>query len=160
MPNYLVIYRRSRSAFTPVSGGDNYILNASSKVTLARPLLPDIDLAAAVIAVAPVTGAFGPVQMVAPPTMSTVVAYYPLIGTATITIASPGVLTCNAHGRANGDRVRLSTTGALPTGLAVNTDYFVVNAAANTLRLSTVSGGSAITTTGTQSGVHSLYYRA
>lgn len=78
----------------------------------------------------------------------------PKSATATITIAVPGVVTWNAHGLPNGAKVRFSTTGALPTGLTAATDYFVVSAAANTFQVSATKGGAAITTSGTQSGVH------
>lgn len=74
--------------------------------------------------------------------------------TVTVTIAAPGVFTWNAHGLTAGARVQLSTTGALPTGLSPATTYFVVSPAANTFSLSLTRGGAAITTTGTQSGVH------
>jgi hypothetical protein len=77
--------------------------------------------------------------------------------TFTVTIASPGVVTQTAHGKANGDKVSFDTTGALPTGLAVNTVYFVINQAANTYQLSLTSGGAAINTSGTQSGTHTSY---
>lgn len=77
--------------------------------------------------------------------------------TVTVSIASPGVVTWNAHGRSNGDRIRMTTGGALPTGLTANTDYYVVNAAANTFQLSLTNGGAAIDTTGTQSGSHIAY---
>lgn len=76
--------------------------------------------------------------------------------TFTVTIAAPGVVTWTAHGLTNGAKVVLSTTGALPTGLAVATSYFVVNAAANTFNLSLTKGGAPITTSGTQSGVHTV----
>lgn len=80
----------------------------------------------------------------------------PVIGTFTVTVASPGVFTKTAHGMSNGLRVRLSTTGALPTDLAANTDYYVVNAATDTWQLSATQGGAAINTTGTQSGTHTV----
>lgn len=50
-----------------------------------------------------------------------------------------------------------TTTGALPTGLVANTRYYVVNATANTFQLSTTINGTAINTTGTQSGTHTLF---
>lgn len=78
------------------------------------------------------------------------------VGTFTVTIASPGVVTFNSHGFENNDVVILQTTGALPTGLSVNTRYFVRNKAANTFELSTTSGGASINTSGTQSGTHKL----
>ena len=74
--------------------------------------------------------------------------------TVTITIASPGVVTWTGHTLSNGDRVILSTTGALPTGLSAGVVYYVVNSALNTFRLALTSGGTAINTTGTQSGTH------
>jgi hypothetical protein len=73
----------------------------------------------------------------------------------TITIASPGVLTLT-RALSNGTVVRLITTGALPTGLSTGTDYFVVNSSGSTCQLSTSSGGSAITTSGSQSGTHTI----
>lgn len=82
----------------------------------------------------------------------------PTVGTFTITVAAPAVVTLTAHGLATGDSIYLTTTGALPTGLAVNTRYWVVKVDANTFNLSTTLAnalaGTKITTTGTQSGVH------
>lgn len=73
----------------------------------------------------------------------------------TISIASPAVVTEAVHGRQNGDMLVLTTTGALPTGLVAMDTYFVVNATTDTYQLATTSGGTAINTSGTQSGVHS-----
>lgn len=80
----------------------------------------------------------------------------PVLGTFTVTIASPGVLTLAGHDLADGERVRLITTGALPTGLVANTDYFVRDSSTDTFRLAATLGGAAINTTGTQSGTHTL----
>jgi hypothetical protein len=77
--------------------------------------------------------------------------------TVTVTIASPGVVTWTNHGLANGEPVMFRTTGALPTGLSVNTFYYIVNKATNTFQLSLTVGGSAINTSGSQSGVHTAY---
>lgn len=74
--------------------------------------------------------------------------------TVTITIASPGVVSWTAHGLINGTPIVFSTTGALPTGLTAGTTYFVVSAATDTFSVAATSGGAAINTTGTQSGVH------
>lgn len=83
-------------------------------------------------------------------------------GTFTITIASPGVVTLNSHGLLTGDNVELTTTGALPTGLTVNTNYFVIYVSANTFQLATslanALAGTGINTSGTQSGTHTLRY--
>lgn len=72
----------------------------------------------------------------------------------TISIASPAVITWNSHGLSNDDIVYFTTTGALPTGLFANTNYYVVNAASNTFQVSSTSGGAAINTFGSQSGTH------
>lgn len=82
-----------------------------------------------------------------------------LRGTFTVTIASPGVFTLTAHGLVANDIVYLTTTGALPTGLAVETAYYVISTGltADNFRLSTTLGGAAINTSGSQSGTHSLW---
>ncbi|APU89256.1 hypothetical protein Rctr41k_45 [Virus Rctr41k] len=83
-----------------------------------------------------------------------------LDGTFTVTIASPAVVTKNGHGLYLGQRLQLTTTGALPTGLATGTDYYVIYVDANTFRLATslanAKAGTAINTSGTQSGTHSI----
>lgn len=82
----------------------------------------------------------------------------PTIGVFTVTIASPGVVTLTAHGLNTGEPVYLTTTGALPTGLSANTLYYVIRTGANTFTLATSSAnaysGTAINTTGSQSGTH------
>jgi hypothetical protein len=74
--------------------------------------------------------------------------------TVTITIAAPGVVTMTGHGLPNGTPVILTTTGALPTGLTAGDIYYAVNRATDTFQLSTTVDGAPITTTGSQSGVH------
>ena len=78
--------------------------------------------------------------------------------TFTVTIASPGVVTKTSHGFNGGELLRLSTTGALPTGLNTTSDYFVIYVDANTFRLATseanYAAGTAINTSGSQSGTH------
>ncbi|BBL70322.1 phage tail protein [Methylogaea oryzae] len=74
----------------------------------------------------------------------------------TISVASPGVVTWTGHNLGGNYPVKFSTTGALPTGLAVNTVYYVVPASitANTFQVSATPGGAAINTSGTQAGAH------
>jgi hypothetical protein len=79
--------------------------------------------------------------------------------TFTVTIAAPAVLTSSIN-LTNGMALVLGTTGALPTGLNVGQIYYVINVAGSTCNLSATSGGSAITTTGSQSGVHKISSRA
>lgn len=74
--------------------------------------------------------------------------------TFTVTIASPAVFTANAHGLLAGTPISFSTTGALPTGIVAGTVYYVLAPSTNTFNISTTVGGSAVNTSGTQSGVH------
>jgi hypothetical protein len=61
-----------------------------------------------------------------------------------------------------GDCISLTTTGALPTGLSANTNYFVIYNDANTFWLATTYAnaiaGTKIDTSGSQSGDHTLRY--
>lgn len=74
--------------------------------------------------------------------------------TVTVTIATPGVFTWTAHPLELYDPVKFSTTGALPTGVTAGTTYYVQSVTTNTFTIAATPGGSAIATTGTQSGVH------
>ena len=78
--------------------------------------------------------------------------------TATVTIASPGVVTWNNHGLLADAAVVFATSGALPTGLVAGTTYYVKSTGltTNSFQLSATKGGASIVTTGTQSGVHTL----
>jgi hypothetical protein len=75
--------------------------------------------------------------------------------TATITIASPGVVTSSLN-LANNTPIVLSTTGWLPTGLLPGVTYYALYLSATTFNLATTASGTPIVTTGTQGGVHSI----
>lgn len=79
--------------------------------------------------------------------------------TTTMTIAAPGVLTTGQN-IPTGTPIILTTTGALPTGLTAGTVYWYTNIDATTGKLSTslanCQAGTFITTSGSQSGVHTL----
>jgi hypothetical protein len=78
--------------------------------------------------------------------------------TCTISIASPAVITLASHGFVAGDVVKFETTGALPIGLSVSNNYFVLSAglASGSFRVSLTPGGTAADTSGSQSGVHTV----
>ena len=80
--------------------------------------------------------------------------------TFSVTIAGPAVLTTTTTLN-EGDALMFTTTGALPTGLAVGTVYYAKNVSVGgtTCNLSATYGGADITTTGTQSGVHKISIR-
>ena len=77
--------------------------------------------------------------------------------TATITIASPGVITLGID-VPTCTPIILSTTGALPTGLTAGTVYYYIRQDATTGWLATslanAQAGTKINTSGSQSGVH------
>jgi hypothetical protein len=75
-----------------------------------------------------------------------------------VTLASPAVLTLG-YSLVNGTAVTLTTTGWLPTGLIPGTVYYVINASGTTCNLSATYGGSAINTSGSQSGTQSIAVR-
>lgn len=83
-------------------------------------------------------------------------------GTTTVTIATPGVFTKTAHGYLAGEQIHFSTTGALPTGLLTATTYYVIAAGLTTdaFQVALSPNGPAINTSGTQSGVHTVYRSA
>ena len=67
--------------------------------------------------------------------------------------ADDDTLTLIAHGIADKTRVRFSNSGgALPTGLAAATDYYVRDGAANTFKVAATPGGAAINLTADGSG--------
>ena len=74
--------------------------------------------------------------------------------TVTMTIASPCVVSWNSHGMNDGDPVVFTTTGALPTGLTAGSTYYVKSPSTNSFNVSATPGGSAINTSGSQSGTH------
>jgi hypothetical protein len=76
-------------------------------------------------------------------------------GTVTLTIASPCVITLTTALTA-GTEIKLATTGALPTGLTAGTSYYLTNVVGLTANLTASAGGTAINTSGSQSGVQSI----
>lgn len=67
--------------------------------------------------------------------------------------AGTDTFTSTAHSLQNGDVLTvLSSGGALPNGLLINTAYYVINITTNTFQLSTSYGGSAINITDAGTG--------
>jgi len=80
------------------------------------------------------------------------------IKTATFTAATTDIITANAHGLVNGNKVVLTTTTTLPAGLALATVYYVVQKTTNTFKLSASSGtdGTPVDITDTGTGTHTF----
>lgn len=66
--------------------------------------------------------------------------------------------TCTGHSLVEGQPTKLTTSGALPTGLTAGSPYYVKNLSGTSFQLSATQGGSPISLSGTQSGTH--YYHA
>ena len=71
------------------------------------------------------------------------------VNTISDTFSTPG-----DHRLAEGSVVHISSFGALPTGLSAGTDYYVIDRANRTFRLSTAIDGPAIDITSVGTGVH------
>ena len=79
--------------------------------------------------------------------------------TVGITIGSPGVFTSSLS-LSNNVAISFVSTGDLPTGLSIGTVYYVVNSSGTTFNVAATAGGTAIVTTGSQSGTHYISSRA
>lgn len=87
----------------------------------------------------------------------------PSKGAIIITIAS-GLITLNNHRFLTGESIFITTTGTLPTNLTANRLYYIINVDVNTFRLATTYANAVATSptpiniSGTQSGIHTLFY--
>ena len=159
---YLPWPRRNRFATNPVGTPDGYVAPSNARIlmTLMDVVQAPQQVTEAVLSPTPTNDAETEtlIGVVSAPVVSAA-AYDKKPSAATMTIASPCVVTYTAHGFAANQIVFFTTTGALPTGITASALYYIRNPAANTFELSTVSGGSSLTTSGTQNGTHSLWYR-
>ena len=78
-------------------------------------------------------------------------------GTITLTIASPCVMTWTQSQLPDNTPIRFTTSGALPTGLAVGTIYFARRITDSTYYVAAAVNGQGINTSGSQSGTHTGY---
>lgn len=66
-------------------------------------------------------------------------------------------ITETAHGMSDGDPVRFTTTGTLPTGLELGKDYYVLNAGVNDFEVEeTIGGGAVLITAAAGGGTHTV----
>lgn len=88
----------------------------------------------------------------------TVTWFNKAVATVTMTIANPAVVTMGVD-IPTGTPIKFSTTGALPTGVTAGTVYWYMRVDATTGNIATslanAQAGTTITTSGSQSGVHS-----
>ncbi|WZB38461.1 hypothetical protein SEA_YELLOWPANDA_47 [Microbacterium phage YellowPanda] len=92
------------------------------------------------------------------PTAGSLISRLPDVGVCTITIASPAVITIPKHGLTVNQAVKFTSTGSLPTGITQNTVYYVRTVVDDDkIQISATVGGSAINTSGSQSGIHNIW---
>ncbi len=91
------------------------------------------------------------------PTVAAVAKSFTNVGTCTISVASPCVVTKSSHGLSDEQEICFTTTGTLPNEVIKGRSYYVKYINTNTFNLSVVPGGSAMDTTGTSSGTHTLW---
>lgn len=77
-------------------------------------------------------------------------------GTATVSIASPAVISWPTTAPAAGTPFYLTTTGALPTGLTAKKLYYTLAPSGTSSNYAATPGGAAVNTSGSQSGVHTI----
>jgi hypothetical protein len=79
-------------------------------------------------------------------------------GAVTVSIASPAVVSWQNHRLPVGASFQFTTDGDLPTGITADTTYYVISAGygQNSFEFSATSGGSAVNTSGTQDGNHTV----
>lgn len=73
--------------------------------------------------------------------------------------ATANTLTASHRRFQAGDKVRFTTTGTLPGGLSLATDYYLLTAVSGVHTLSASLGGSAIDLTNTGSGTHTMVWQ-
>ena len=78
----------------------------------------------------------------------------------TITSGSPAVIQWPAHGFSDGTPLTLGTNGTLLTGLGAGVQLYVRSPGVDNFSVSSTVGGTAINTSGTQSGTHTAVVQA
>ena len=79
--------------------------------------------------------------------------------TFTASDSSGLLITKTAHGLTDNLKIKVSSSGTLPTGLSLYTNYYVLLVDPNTFRLALSSGGTAIAYTNAGSGTHKYTIR-
>lgn len=142
------------------SGGTKAVLSDTTAFwnTFANKQNDEIITGAWTFNVAPVALGATPASTTALGNVKLSSTPYTSLGVMTVTIATPAVVSLAVHGLIAGDSVQFTTTGTLPTGISLVTNYYVMATGftTNTFQFSLTTGGTAINTTGSQSGVHTL----
>jgi len=130
-----------------------FFLSLPMSLNLSSPSLSKIEET-------PVSSSFSMNLPTSPGLSSPSAVVFSSLGTATISIAVPGVVTKSSHGLIENDEISFSTTGVLPNPIAPGKSFFVHKLTDDTFNIMVVPDGSYVDTTGTSSGVHTLWKRA
>ena len=136
------------------------LTNVAAGLILSVPnVIPTISVSTSKIEETPVDDTLT-LSVPAVPTVavSTGVVGYTEISGVTISIASPCIVTSVGHGIADDEEIFFATTGALPTGLVQFTHYYASYIDADTFSVAATVGGANINTSGSQSGVQSVWH--
>lgn len=126
------IYLITAASVGPASHGGTFLINSIAKSDFSQISPPTLPFASGNNQKAVYKLCEAPVQTAA---------------AVTVTVASPGKVQYVAHPFAANDQV-LFTSGTVPTGLLLNTVYFVRNPLADDFEVSLTFGGPSIVTTG------------
>jgi hypothetical protein len=126
------VYLITATTVGPTSHGGTFLVNSVDKADFSQISPPTIPFATGNNQKAVYKICEAPVQTAA---------------SVTITVASPGKVQYAFHLFAVNDQV-LFTSGTVPTGLILNTVYFVKNPSLNDFELALTAGGTSIVTTG------------
>ena len=88
------------------------------------------------------------------------VSYYGVTVAASAVTTGTEKITMSSHTFQTGDTVQVATSDTIPTGLAINTTYYVIDSGTNDIQLATTlanaTAGTAINITGQGAGNHTI----
>jgi hypothetical protein len=129
-------------------------------IDLVVPGVPTVSVSTSKIEEAPTHVDTVAMSVPAVPTVAATTGVYVLIGTCSISYASPAIITCAGHGLADHAPLFFQTDGAIPDPLEPGdyktNVYYVVEIGLDTFSVSLTAGGSPIDTTNAGSGTHKL----
>jgi hypothetical protein len=100
-----------------------------------------------------------PLAIPAEPAIAAEAKAFAVVGTATMTIASPCIVTKSSHGLSDDQEICFSSTGTLPNEVVRGISYFAKVIDLNTFWIMVAPGGLKMDTTGSSSGTHTLWVR-
>jgi hypothetical protein len=138
------------------SPGQYILFPAAVGMALFIPDIPAISVDLTKIEEEPVSGGLA-LGIPDAPTISAIVNGWNPVGTCTVSVAHPCVVTKTGHGLINNQEVMFLTTGTLPNEVIKGVSYYVKYLDANTFNLMVIPDGFVLDTNGVSTGTHTLY---